>query len=355
MNILILSAGTRNKVVQYFKREIGNDGRVIATDCSNLAPAVYEADAFYLVPRITDPTYLDKVLDICKKEKIAGVFSLIDPELSMLAKEKERFLEIGTTPIISEYDLVETCFNKYRMYEFFKEMNIPTAKCYLGVDEFQNARTIGEINYPVFVKPVCGSASMHINKVSSDEELQGLFHMYDDLMIQEFMDGTEYGADVYIDMVSGKVTSLFVKEKIKMRAGETDKSVSVKDEELFRSIVTFAEKAGFRGMIDIDIFKIGEEYYFSEVNPRFGGGYPHAYESGVNMPALLVQNIAEIQKNGISDWEENKQILTESDKESEISFLQRVTSLLDGYLEGIVMMKYNEVMIRNMQNEKLIP
>ena len=52
MNILILSAGTRDKVVQYFKKELAGKGRVIATDCSNLAPAVYEADAFSLVPRI---------------------------------------------------------------------------------------------------------------------------------------------------------------------------------------------------------------------------------------------------------------------------------------------------------------
>ena len=196
---------------------------------------------------------------------------------------------------------------------------------------------------------------MHINKVTSDEELDGLFHMYDDLMIQEFMDGTEYGADVYIDMITGKVTGLFVKEKIKMRAGETDKSVSVKDSTLFEQIVSFVEKAGFRGMIDIDIFKIGEEYYFSEVNPRFGGGYPHAYESGVNMPALLVQNIAEIHKIGIANWKENKHMSIESHEESENSLLQRVKGLSDGYLEGIVMMKYNEVMIRNMQNEKLIP
>ena len=62
MNILILSAGTRNKIVQYFKKTVGNGGRVIATDCSNLAPAVYEADAFYLVPRITAPDYPDKIL-----------------------------------------------------------------------------------------------------------------------------------------------------------------------------------------------------------------------------------------------------------------------------------------------------
>jgi len=326
MNILILSAGTRNKVVQYFKREIGDSGKVIATDCSNLAPAVYDADQFYLVPRINVPGYMDKILDICKNEKIDGVFSLIDPELSMLAKEKDRFLEIGTTPIISDYDLVEICFNKYRMYELFQSMNIPTAKCYLSIEDFKKAKKAGEIDYPVFVKPVCGSASMHINKVSSDEELEGLFHMYNDLMIQEFMDGREYGADVYVDMISGKVTSLFVKEKIKMRAGETDKSVSIKDEALFQQIIGFAETAGFRGMIDIDIFKIGDIYYFSEVNPRFGGGYPHAYESGVDMPRQVLNNL-EGNENPIA---------------------------VGNYKTGIVMMKYNEVMIRDMDGIKII-
>lgn len=326
MNILILSAGTRDKVVQYFKREIGENGKVVATDCSNLAPAVYEADKFYLVSRINAPGYMDKILDICKKEEIDGVFSLIDPELSMLAKEKDRFLAIGTTPIVSEYDLVETCFNKHRMYELFKSMNIPTAKCYLSMDEFYAAKESGEIDYPVFVKPVCGSASMHINKVSSNEELAGLFHMYDDLMIQEYMDGTEYGADVYIDMLSGKVTTLFVKEKIKMRAGETDKSVSIKDEALFRQIIEFAETAGFRGMIDIDIFKVNGTYYFSEVNPRFGGGYPHAYESGVNMPRQVVNNLC------------GKENLVD----------------IGNYKDNIVMMKYNEVMIRDMSGIKIV-
>lgn len=327
MNILILSAGTRDKVVQYFKREIGANGKVVATDCSNLAPAVYEADAFYLVPRITAPGYMDQILDICKKEQIDGVFSLIDPELSMLAKERARFEEIDVTPIVSEYDLVETCFNKYKMYELFNSMNIPTAKCYVSKDAFYEAKEKEEISYPVFVKPVCGSASMHINKVSSDEELEGLFHMYEDLMIQEFMDGIEYGADVYIDMISGKVTSLFVKEKIKMRAGETDKSVSVKDEGLFKQIVEFVEAAGFKGMIDIDIFKIGDTYYFSEVNPRFGGGYPHAYECGVNMPKQVLNNLA--------------------GKENTIT--------IGDYKEGIIMMKYNEVMIKDMNGTTLVP
>lgn len=327
MNILILSAGTRDKVVQYFKKELGGKGRIIATDCSNLAPAVYDADAFYLVPRITAPGYLDVILDICRKEKITGVFSLIDPELSMLAREREKFLAIGTTPIISDYDLVETCFDKYRMYELLEKMQIPTGKCYLDKEAFYRDVENGEISYPVFVKPVRGSASLHINKAGSRKEIEVLYDLHDDLMIQEYMDGQEYGADVYIDMISGKCTSIFVKKKIKMRAGETDKSVSFKDEKLFRMIREFVEKCGFRGMIDIDIFEIGGTYYISEVNPRFGGGYPHAYACGVNIPAAVIRNL-EGQENQVSIGE---------------------------YREHICMMKYNEIAIRDMSGEEIIP
>lgn len=326
MNILILSAGTRNKIVQYFKETIGETGRVIATDCSNLAPAVYDADAFHLVPRITAPGYLDVILDICKKEKIDGVFSLIDPELSLLAKEKERFLAVGTTPIISSYELVETCFDKYRMFQMLCEMGIPTGKCYMDKEEFYQAKEAGDIAYPVFVKPVRGSASLNINQVSSDQEMEVLFDRYEDLMIQEFMHGQEYGADVYIDLLSGKCTSIFLKKKIRMRAGETDKSVSVKNPALFELIQKFVEKCGFCGMIDIDIFEQDGTFYLSEVNPRFGGGYLHAYACGVNMPAQVIRNL---------QGEEN---------------LVRIGE----YQEGICMMKYNEIAIVDMNGREIV-
>ena len=327
MNILILSAGTRDKVVQFFKNELHGEGRVIATDCSNLAPAVYEADKFCLVPRINVPGYMDGMLDICKQEGVDAVLSLIDPELSMVADNAERFKEIGVTPIISDKTLVDKCFNKFEMAKEFEKHGLKTALCYLSIDEFNVARKEGKIDYPVFVKPVCGSASLHINKVTSDKELEGLFSMYDDLMIQEYMDGQEYGVDVYIDMLSGKCTSIFIKKKIKMRAGETDKSVSVHIPELFEKISSFVENEGFRGIIDIDIFEVNGEYYFSEINPRFGGGYPHAYACGVNVPAQIINNLKG-NKNPVS---------------------------IGDYRDGIVMMKYNEMMIRDMSGTELVP
>ena len=129
------------------------------------------------------------------------------------------------------------------------------------------------------------------------------------------MNGQEYGADVYIDMLSGEVISIFVKKKLKMRAGETDKAESFQEEKLFALITDFVKKMGFRGIIDIDLFEIDGNWYISEVNPRFGGGYPHAYECGVKTPQMIVNNL---------------------------SGQQNVTSVGE-YRSDVVMMKYNEL------------
>lgn len=321
MNILILSAGTRNKIVQYFKKELDGRGNVVATDMSDLAPAIYEADRYYIVPRMTAPEYLDIILDICEKEQITGILSLIDPELSLLAENKDRFKALGTTVIGSSHELCEMSLDKFQMYNWLTEHNYKCAKSYINKNLFYKDFDSGKITYPVFVKPTRGSASIAITKVYDKETLELLFEHNEGLMIQEFLNGQEIGADVFIDMVSGEVVSVFTKKKIKMRSGETDKAVSFKDEKLVKLITQFVGEAGFRGQIDIDIFEIKGVYYISEVNPRFGGGYPHAYECGVNHMKLIVENLKG-KKN---------------------------TNIIGKYAEDIYMMKYNEIFIKKGQ------
>lgn len=318
MNILILSAGTRNKIVQYFVKTLNGTGKVIATDMSNLAPAIYEADKYYIVPKMTAPEYLDVVLDICKKEEITGVLSLIDPELSLLAQNQEKFAAIGTTVIGSTYDLCEMALDKFQMYHWLTAHGYRCAKSYMNKEAFFSDVDSGLITYPVFVKPARGSASISISKVYDRETVELLFAHEDGLMIQEFLDGQEIGADVYIDMVSHEVVSIFTKKKLKMRAGETDKAVSFTDEKLFALIERFVKDAGYNGQIDIDIFDVNGEYYISEVNPRFGGGYPHAFESGADHMKLIVNNL---------EGKANECVIGQ-------------------YENGTYMMKYNEVMIR---------
>ena len=317
MNILVLSVGTRNKIIQYFKKELQGKGKVIATDMSRLAPALYEADAFYIVPRMTEAGYIEKILEICRKEKIQGVLSLIDPELSLLAENKDRFAEIGTCVIGSDYEVCERSLNKWEMYQWLEEHHYRCAKSYVDKEEFFKDIEKGEAKYPVFVKPVCGSASIAISKVYDRETIDLLFQHNEGLMIQEYLEGQEIGADCYIDMISGKLVSIFTKKKLVMRAGETEKAESFIDPKLNELLSSFAEEMGYRGQIDIDVFEKDENYYISEVNPRFGGGYPHAYECGVNHMKLIVNNL---------EGKENEKL--EPD-----------------YEEGIYMMKYNEIFI----------
>lgn len=306
MNFLILAAGTRNKIVQYFKRTFEGKGKVIATDASDLGPAIYEADKYYIVPTIGTPGYIDSILAICKKENINGVLSLIDPELSLLAENEERFRAVGTTVIGSSYELCEMSLDKLQMFRWLDSHGYNCAKSWVDKEEFYKALDFGEASFPVFVKPVRGSASISISKVFDKETIDLLFAHEDFLMIQEFLDGQEIGADVYIDMLSGEVVSIFTKKKIKMRAGETDKAVSFKDQALFDLIERFVKEAGYRGQIDIDIFEIDGQYYISEVNPRFGGGYPHAYEAGCDHMKLILNNLMGIiNKRSIGTYKEN--------------------------------------------------
>lgn len=317
-NMLILSCGTRNKVVQYFRKTFEGRGTIVCTDCSGLAPALYEADKHYIVPRMTEPGYLEVILDICKKEKISGVLSLIDPELSLLAENSNKFAEVGTTVIGSSYDLCEMALDKMQMYQWLVAHGYRCARSWLNKDEFYKAVEAGEVTYPVFVKPYRGSASVSISKVNDKDTIEQLLSHENDLMIQEFLNGQEIGADVYVDMISGEIVSIFTKKKLVMRAGETDKSVSFKDDKLFALIELFVKEAGYSGQIDIDIFDVNGEYYISEVNPRFGGGYPHAYECGCNHMSLICNNL-----DGITN-----------------------TQNIGVYDDGVYMMKYNEIMVR---------
>ncbi len=318
MNILILSCGTRNKIVQYMKKELHGEGRVVATDMSPNAPALYEADVHYLVPRITEPGYLERIFDICKKEQIAGAFSLIDPELSLLAAHEKEFRELGVTVIGSSYDLCERTLDKWQMYQWLSSHGYACARSYIDKEAFYADVERGLISYPVFVKPIRGSASIAVSRAEDQGTVELLFAHSDGLLIQEQLDGQEIGVDCYIDMISGKPVSIFSKRKLAMRAGETDKSVSFHDSRLFELVGRFVRECGFAGQIDIDLFDCGGRYFISEVNPRFGGGYPHAYEAGANHMEYIVRNLK---------GEENA--------------LQ-----IGNYEDGVVMMKYCEVMIR---------
>lgn len=315
MNILILSCGTRNILVRYFKDRNNGFSKVVGTDCSTYAPALYETDSYYIVPRMTEPGYLDAILDICRKEKIDAVLPLQEDELYLIANNRELFINAGVTPIVSSVEAVELCRDKYEFYKHLKANNIPAIYSVDSFEAFEKAESEGKMQLPVFIKPSRGCGSMGIMKVDSKPLLEILCRNADEkYIIQNFAEGEEFGADIYVDLQTGKPVTLFVKKKLRMRAGETDKSVSFKDEKLFDVILKTVSTLKLSGPIDMDLFGIDGEYYVSEINPRFGGGYPHAYECGINFPALLAENLqGELSGKRMAEYKENRYMFKYTD------------------------------------------
>lgn len=295
-NILLLNAGTRNVLVRDFKKSLNGEAQVIATDSFDLAPSLYDADKYYVTKRWTEEGYWDEIKRIIKDNNVGLIVSLIDPELAPLSNQKNELEKLGVIINTSKPETIFDCFDKYRTLLFIKENGFPWIKSYINLDSIKKDLVDGSLSFPLFSKPREGSGSAGIEKVYNIERLETIFKEQTDVMIQEFMSGQEIGVDLYVDLISGEPVSIFAKKKLKMRAGETDKSVSLKNEKLFTTVIEFAKKFGLKGANDIDVFESNGEFYISEVNPRFGGGYIHAYAAGVDFPGLLINNM-----NGIAN------------------------------------------------------
>lgn len=309
-NILITSCGRRSELIKYFKEQFIEKGNIVVTDCDKLAPAIYYADKYYITSKITSENYINEILEICKKEDINGILSLIDPEIELLGRYKDKLNKLGVMLIASDFQHSSIFFDKYKAYLFFREHGFECAKTYIDISEFKIELEQGLIKFPVFIKPRRGSASLGITKVNNLKYLEILFEIQKDMIIQEFIDGQEYGVDGYIDLISKKIVSIFIKEKIKMRAGETDKGISIKNKELFLIIENLLKLSKLKGPVDIDVFNVNGRWIISEINPRFGGGYPLAYQCGEKFPEYIYNNLKLFGINrDIGNYEEGKYML----------------------------------------------
>lgn len=321
MNLLILSPGRRVEIVEYFKETFHAVGRKVYTlDMSPYAPALYSGDEFFRIDKDFNhlESYIDQILDICKEKNVSVILTLIDPELVLLSDYKERFESLGIKLILSDLDFIKQTFDKFGFYNTYKN----TIKLVETVGSYEDAIekiNSGEWSYPLFAKLRDGSASIGIKKIAAPNDFEGVKENKQ-YIYQPFIDGTEYGVDVYFDMISGDLVSVFMKKKISMRAGETDKAVSVKSDKVLDEIKKLNNIEGLYGPIDVDVFVSNYgEVYVNEINPRFGGGHPHAYGCGVNFMKLILNNL-EGRKN---------------------------EPVFNNYKAGVMMLKYNGLLFRD--------
>src|SRR5699024_5260056 len=247
MNILVTSAGRRVKVIQYFKNAFQYMGKVIAADCDYKASALYFADDFELIPRVNHEHYIQELIKVCKKHNIDAIVSLLDPELKVLAQHKDVYSEKKIRLILSPIEMIDISFDKQKTYNHLIDLGMPTVPTFSNKNKFM--REIKDCNYsfPAIVKPGKGSASLGLYEINNETELNNVFREDKGLIIQPFYREKEFGVDVYIDLISGELVDVFIKEKLLMRSGETDKSISIHNNKIEELVIGLVDKTNFKG------------------------------------------------------------------------------------------------------------
>ncbi|MCC3406937.1 MAG: ATP-grasp domain-containing protein [Microcoleus sp. PH2017_10_PVI_O_A] len=305
MNVFLTCAGRRNYLLKFFQEALGNQGKVFAGDATIEAPTLQEADESFLLPRIDRSEYFEKLLDICQQKQVRLLIPLNDLELPYLAKQRDRFLTIGTIPVVSSPEVIDICFDKFATFQFLRNIGISAPETYLSLAEARAAIERGEITFRLVVKPRWGSASIGIEYPEDDEELELAYRFVKKsimksflaevsssdrdrcILIQERLIGQEHGLDI-INNLDGSYITTFVKRKLTMGAGETDRAVTLENQELKQLGEKIGQKLGHIGNLDCDVIVGQQGLCVLELNPRFGGGYPFSQMAGANIPAALI-------------------------------------------------------------------
>ena len=321
LTILFTCIGRRVSLMRSFRRAaqgIGVRLRVLGTDASPLSPAMELCDGRFRVHPVKHPAYLSELLRIVRTNGVDLLVPTVDLDLKILARNRGRFEQLGCLVLVSKPEVIEVCQDKRRTAEL------------LAANGFSGPRTVGlaealrqrRMTWPRFLKPWDGSASRGNAVVHNRRELEFFGPRIPNCIVQEFVRGTEYTCDVFVDF-EGRVRCVVPRRRLEVRGGEVVKAQVVKDLRVMRQAAALVTVLGAGpGVITIQLIETAAgKIEFIEINPRFGGGAPLSIKAGADFPKWILQQLVGLKPR--------------------IRF--------DGFTDGLLMLRYDdEVWVRNM-------
>ncbi|MFZ3172015.1 MAG: ATP-grasp domain-containing protein [Carboxydocellales bacterium] len=313
-NILFTSAGRRVSLIRHFKQILGEmnlKGKIVTTDLQRNAPAPFVSDFKELVPRVTEPNYIEVLKEICQRHAIKLLIPLIDTELELLALHRTEFAKKGVTVLVSSKETNEICFDKRKTHDFFLRAGVQTPR----ILDPEKILSDPVAEYPFLLKPARGSSSIGVTKINNAKELDFFKEYVPEPIIQELVVGDEYTIDVLVDL-NGNICSVVPRLRIETRAGEVSKGMTVKNPAIIVAGMKVVEALpGAVGCITVQCFLTPSgDIKFIEINPRFGGGFPLSSQAGADFPRWIIEMILGCKKQiAFDSWQDGVVMLRYDD------------------------------------------
>jgi carbamoyl-phosphate synthase large subunit len=275
--VLFTCAGQRVDIVTAFARA---GATTVAVDLDRLAPALYHADRYALVPPISDPGYLAALRDVVDEHDVSLLVPLTDLDQRLLAAHRD---ELGALLLLSSEEIVAAMTDKYAAHLAFVERGIPSPPTWLP------GAVPTDAPFPLLVKAREGFGSRHIYRAETREELA--FHLARtpvDSMVQAVCRGDEFSIDVFCDL-EGRCLNAIPRTMIQSKGGESIKGMTLRDWELIEFGRSVAEALPIWGPANVQVFRDADgRIEVTDVNPRFGGAFPLPLAAGSRYPELAL-------------------------------------------------------------------
>jgi carbamoyl-phosphate synthase large subunit len=326
MNVLISAAGRRVRLVQLFQeaaRRLALDTRVVACDMNPLAAALYAADDRFVTPPADDARFPDHVLHACQERDIRLIVSVNDHELVPLADARDRFDRAGVHVAVSAPEAVRTCRDKRATHAWLASLGFPVP------GQWRPDAVPRDALFPLIVKPAHGSAGIGVREVRTPAELDAALRATPDATVEERLAGREFTVNVFASR-DGRLVCAVPHIRVEVRAGEVSKGRTFRHArlaDLARDLV--ARLPGCRGALNFQGFLLdSDDVRITEINPRFGGGYPLAHAAGARFPDWLL-----LEMHG-----------------------RPLPEVFDAWQSDVVMLRYDhEILLRRAADDRLEP
>jgi carbamoyl-phosphate synthase large subunit len=288
VNVLLSCAGRRGSLVKAFRSRCERrNGCVVASDADGLAPSLFLAHKAAVTPPLCDPAYSEALLRLVREHRIGLLVPTIDTELPLLAELDGDLRKAGCSAAVSSAPFISICADKWLTYLEFSAAGIRMPRSWLP-DDLKPASAAG----PLFVKPRDGSASRDTFETDG-ARLNETLSRVPNAIIQERVSGQEITVDALTDF-NGRLVHYVPRLRIRTLGGESIQGVTLADAEFREWLTNVLEvclEMGAAGPLTLQFFKTDDGPVLSEINPRFGGGFPLSLAAGADYPEWLMQMV----------------------------------------------------------------
>jgi len=297
INVLFTCIGRRVSLLKSFAaagKQLKIGLSLIGTDTTELSSALQLCDKKFLVKPVEHPEYLNQLLKIVSSNQVDLLIPTVDLDLKLLASNKTRFAKLGCYVFVSRPEVIDICQDKRLTYSFLAKNHFDTP----ATMTVRSALAKKHLTWPLFLKPWDGYAARGNAVVRNRKELLFYSHRVPNCIVQEFINGTEYTCDVFVDLEM-RARCVVPRKRIEVRGGEVSKSQIVKNHQIMAEVTRLVQTLEVGpGVITLQLFLTNDgKIKFIEINPRFGGGAPLSIKAGANFPKWILQQFLGIEPN----------------------------------------------------------